>query len=205
MKVIAGTWIAPDFSVHLLNRGTLPGGPFRDLNGIRLALADLPFVPAGDLEDFGRGCMAVRYSLLTAVLTAGDHGAPIPPSTGVYGWNGRGCTTENLRYWNDYTANGCTGGRGGLFVATLPSIPCCEAAIALGCHGPATYLKTESSTWALFCILATRPPGLYLVGEVMADQACMLLVDTVQPDLIMPDCFTLADLFRVLKEARSAR
>ena len=44
MKVIAGTWIAPDFSVHLLNRGTLPG-PFRDLNGIRLALADLPFSP----------------------------------------------------------------------------------------------------------------------------------------------------------------
>ena len=54
-----------------------------------------------------------------------------------------GCRTENLLYFQDYMEHGRCGGRGQLFVGTLPTTPLCEAAIALGLHGPAYYLDTE--------------------------------------------------------------
>lgn len=198
MKILAGTRIDPSCSAKLLKRD-LQTPSFANLNELRLYLQSLDFIPEGDLDDFGRGSIAVRYSLLCAMFTAGDHGEKLPENTGVFGWNGRGCTAENLRYWQDFTANGHEAGRGGLFVATLPSIPYCEAAIALNCHGPATYLQTERSTHALFRLIGTRPAGLYLIGEINENSACMLLVDTTAPDEPLPDFPTLDKLFSHLE------
>ena len=129
MKILAGTTIdASNTARFLRRRETI--GPCRDLRELRDRIAELPFVPTGDLADFGRGGPAARLLMLAALLTAGDRGEALSESVGIFGWNGRGCTAENLRFWQDYTANGRESGRGGLFVATLPTIPFCEAAIA---------------------------------------------------------------------------
>lgn len=199
MKITAGTYIGPENSARLLNR-KYHTPTFKNLNELRLHMQSLDFIPEGDLDDFGRGSIAVRYSLLAAMFTAGDYGKTLPENTGISGWNGRGCTAENLRYWQDFTANGHESGRGGLFVATLPSIPYCEAAIALNCHGPASYLQTERSTQALFRLLKARPAGLYLIGEIEEQSACMLLADTTLPDETLPDFTTLEELFSHLEK-----
>ena len=195
MNISAGTLISEDLTVRLLKRGRR-FGPGADLNDLRHQLTELPEMPAADWTDFGRGSQAVRYLMLAALLTAYDSGAPLPRDTGVFGWNGSGCTAENLHFWQDYVQNGRETGRGGLFVATLPTIPFCEAAIMLGCHGPAAYFRTESSTMALFRLLAARPEGKYLLGEVRTDSVCLLLTETGGrnlPDL--PDFPALDRLF----------
>ena len=200
MKIIAGSLIKEDFSAHLLKR-KLHSPSFANLNELRLWLPNWDFLPAGDLDDFGRGSIAVRYSLLGAILTAGDMGGTLPPETGVIGWNGRGCTAENIRYWLDFIANDRVAGRGGLFVATLPSIPCCEAAIALDCHGPASYLKTRPSTEKLFQLLSARPAGIYLISEIKENSACMILVDNrIGNGTELPDFADLEKLFAFMKE-----
>ena len=199
MKILAGSWIDEQRAVHLLKRReTL--GPFADLNELRHHLAGLPSIPACDWSDFGRGSQAVRYLMLGAVLTAGDFGETLPQETGVLGWNGDGCTAENLHFWEDYVLHGREAGRGGLFVATLPTIPFCEAAITLGCHGPSAYFRTENSTRILFQLLAGRPAGKYLTGEVRDNSVCMLLLETggMLPDV--PDFPTLDKLFVQLEQ-----
>ena len=176
MKIEAGVRITETMEVRLLNRGPL--GQFDDPDQLRHALAGLAPFPNADWTDFGRGSPPVRLLMLAAVLTAGDYGAPLPGSTGVFGWNGSGCTAENLRFWQDYVRHGRVNGRGGLFVATLPTIPFGEAAIALGLRGPNAYFRTERSTHALGKLLSLRPAGLYLVGEVTENSVCMFLLET---------------------------
>ncbi len=198
MKILAGTLINETLTVRLLKRGeTL--GPFADLNELRHHLADLPFIPAGDWSDFGRGSRAVRYLMLGAMLTAGDSGGTLPENTAVIGWNGDGCTAENLHFWQDYVRNGRVNGRGSLFVATLPTIPYCEAAITLGCRGGTAYFQTERSTAALFRLLVNRTDGQCLIGEVTENSVCMFLLETggVLPEL--PDAESLKQLFFLLK------
>jgi len=175
MKIVAGTLIDASNSARLLRRGERLGA-FSDLKAMRDAVAGLSFVPRGDLADFGRGGPAARLLMLAALLTAGDAGETLPESTGIFGWNGRGCAAENLRFWEDYTANGRESGRGGLFVGTLPTIPFCEAAITLGIRGPAAYFRTAPETAELFAIVAGYPPGDFLVGECGDDGCCMLLI-----------------------------
>lgn len=175
MKIVSGTLIDASNSARLLRRGETIG-PFDDLKAMRDAVAGLSFVPRGDLADFGRGGPAARLLMLAALLTAGDAGETLPESTGIFGWNGRGCDAENRRFWEDYTANGRESGRGGLFVGTLPSIPFCEAAIALGIRGPAAYFRTAPETAEFFALVAGYPPGDFLVGECGGDGCCMLLL-----------------------------
>ena len=135
MKICAGTLISGHYEVKLLRRKDFPGR-FGDLNDLRHFLTEHCAAGKYDWSDFGRGCPGVRLLMLAGVLCAADSGEPLNENTGVAGWNGSGCTAENIRFWQDYAQNGREHGRGGLFVATLPTIPCCEAAIALGCHGP---------------------------------------------------------------------
>ncbi|MBO4648529.1 MAG: hypothetical protein J5806_10280 [Lentisphaeria bacterium] len=204
MKIKAGARITETMEVRLLNRGPL--GRFDDPDRLRHALTDRALFPQADWTDFGRGSPPVRFLMLAAVLTAGDHGGPLPESTGVFGWNGSGCTAENLRFWQDYIQHGRENGRGGLFVATLPTIPFGEAAIALGLRGPNAYFRTERSTHALAKLIALRPAGLYLVGEVAEDSVCMFLLETSgrQEDITSePDFPTLESLF-VHLEGRNA-
>ena len=94
-------------------------GAFPDLNAARLALLETPGMPRCDLDDFGRGGVTVRRAMLTSLLAAWDAGGELPGDTGVLGWNGSGCTTENLAFWNDYTGCGRESGRGGLFVGRI--------------------------------------------------------------------------------------
>ncbi len=194
MKILSGTWINEQLKVQLLKRGE-QFGPFADLNELRHHLTGLSFIPSGDWADFGRGSQAVRRLMIGAVLTAGDFGETLPRENGILGWNGDGCTVENRDFWQDYVLNGREAGRGGLFVATLPTIPFCEAAIILGCHGPAAYFRTENSTRMLFRVLAGRPEGKYLIGEIREKSVCMFLmeVDSMLPDL--PDFPSLEELF----------
>lgn len=204
MKIAASSLVEmrPDgVSVHLLNRRAA-FGPFASLNGLRLALPDFDFIPRGDLDDFGRGSGAARCAMLAALFVAGDAGFPLPSSTAVVGWNGRGCTAENVRYWQDYASNGRTAGRGGLFVATLPTIPFCEAAIALGLRGPSAYFRTEPSTAALFGLIAARPAGMYLAGEITDSSACFFLLDNASQGETAPRTRSLEELFRAMAEAR---
>ena len=199
MKILAGTLIDASNTARTLRKGVTVG-PCRDLRELRDRIAGLPFVPHGDLADFGRGGPAARLLMLAALLTAGDSGKTLPENTAVFGWNGRGCTAENLRFWQDYTANGRESGRGGLFVATLPTIPFCEAAIALGCRGPAAYFRTGEDTAELFPLIAGYPPGDCLAGECGIDTACMFLIRNDGNSAGMPSRATLSDLFNELRE-----
>jgi len=201
MKILAGSLISGDLEVRLLRRGERLG-PFTDLKEMRDRLAELPFVPSGDLADFGRGGEAVRALMLAALLTAGDNGGELPEDTGVFGWNGRGCTAENLRFWGDYTGCGRGSARGGLFVATLPTIPFCEAAITLGCRGATAYFRTSNSTAALFELLSSYPRGKCLVGELGERSTCMLLVGLDGAAPVYPDFPDLETLFRHLETSR---
>ena len=200
MKILAGAYLAetPDGVVCRTRTRQAAFGPFADLNAARLAFADLPDMPEWDAGDFGRGGAAVRKMMLAGVLATWDLGAPLPETTGVFGWNGAGCTAENLRYWQDYTANGREAGRGGLFVATLPTIPYCEAAIALRCRGPVAYFRTAPGAKRLFELVETYPAGPYLCGELTAGGACVILADTsLAGDA--PECEVLSDLFAEAK------
>ena len=203
MKIAGGALLNSELEFRTLNRrGRF--GAFPDLNTARLELTKLPDMPQADLGDFGRGGVAVRRVTLTALLTAWDAGGKLPENTGVIGWNGDGCTAENQKYWRDYTDCGRTSGRGGLFVATLPTIPYCEAAIALGCRGQVAYFRTGNSAAHLWEILAVSAPGKYLCGEVAATSVCILLVDTVDSaNRPLPDLPYLAGVFAALEGGRS--
>ena len=194
MKIVAGTSITEDRRVFLFKRG-MEAGPFADLNALRGHLAACPGMPKGDLADFGRGCAAAKVAMLAAILTAFDHGAPLPEDTGILGWNGSGCVADNRRFWADYTANGRESGRGSLFVATLPTTPFCEAAIALGCRGAVAYCRTAPDTAKLPELLA--PDRMTLAGEVRGAAACMVLL-TPEP-AEYPRFSTLAELFLSLR------
>lgn len=176
-------------------------GPFADLNAARRELTALPGAPPCDLGDFGRGGKTVRRMTLTALLAGWDSGGTHFEDAGCVGWNGCGCTAENLNYWQDYVTNGREAGRGGLFVATLPTIPCCEAAIALRCGGASVYFRTRPSLAALEELLAALPPGRYFCSEVASETVCVVFADTRLPERLS-ETGTLAALFTRL-EAQS--
>ncbi len=106
-------------------------------------LIALPGVPAANMLDFRRGCAKVRFAMLGATAALFDAGIPPSDRIALIGAGTDGSRTENLVYFQDYTEHGRDGGRGQLFVGTLPTTPLCEAAIALSLHGPAFYLDTN--------------------------------------------------------------
>lgn len=201
MKITGGTLLTRDLEFLTLAKRAFFGA-FADLNTARKEITQLSGMPSSDLGDFGRGGVTVRRAMLAALLAAWDAGGKLPEDTGILGWNGDGCTAENLAYWRDYTGCGRTSGRGGLFVATLPTIPYCEAAIALGCRGSVAYLRTEETTSQLWSLLAASAPGTYLCGEIARDNCCMLLADNRSGDQPLPECRDLAEAFLTLRGGR---
>lgn len=193
MKITGGAFLTEDLAFRTLTRRA-KFGPFPDLNTARRELLPTAGMPQCDLADFGRGGVSVRRMMLTALLTAWDAGGELPENTGVFGWNGDGCTAENLAFWRDYAECGRTAGRGNLFVATLPTIPYCEAAIALRCRGGAAYLCTAADTARLWAVLDGAAPGSCLCGELTHDTVSVLLIDT-RADGGLPRCRTLAEVF----------
>ena len=201
MKIAGGALLTNDLVFRTLAKRARFGA-FPDLNAARLELVGVPGMPHGDLGDFGRGGVTVRRAMLAAMLTVWDANGKLPETTGVLGWNGDGCTAENLAYWRDYVGNGRAAGRGGLFVATLPTIPYCEVAIALNCRGSVAYLRTPPSTAELWRVLAAAAPGTYLCGEIARDAVCILLADSRAAGETLPEAPTLAELFRIMEGAR---
>jgi hypothetical protein len=201
MNILAASLIDNRNNAVLLNRNW-QSGAFDSINDLRLALADIDFVPKGDLDDFGRGTQAVRRSQLCALLAAGDL-APLSlpvEKTAVIGWNGDGCLAENHRYWSDYTANNRQGGRGGLFVATLPTIPVGEAAITLGYQGFSVYLKTNPSTKELLKILSLRDEKFIMVIENTSQWAVAMIFENSSPETLhIKECESLLQLFNLMK------
>ena len=151
------------------------GGPTReipcpDLGALKQALAEDASLIQGDLSDFRRAADNVRLAQLGGLLCASALGnAWSPEETALIGLNGNGCARNNRLYWNDFIAHGRETGRASLFVPTLPSIPVCEAAIALGIHGPVRYLKT-----------ATEPQTAELLEEMFASDAPLRQIMTVE-------------------------
>ncbi len=138
-----------------------------------LTAQDSPF-PKADLEDFRRAADTVRLTQLAAIILAYDTQDWNAQNTGLVGWNGTGCRHANLKYWQDYVANGKDTARASLFVPTLPSIPICEAAIALGIHGPTQFLQTPADTRLLqrhlrACLAQDPTSNRLLVFEVTPD------------------------------------
>lgn len=98
-----------------------------------------------DFSDYRRASPQTRYAMLAVASVA--HGDM--SRWAVLGWNGAGCRTENRAYWDDYVNAGRETARASLFVPTLPSIPACEAAIAVGARAECCYYRTSDDTGAL--------------------------------------------------------
>lgn len=129
--------------------------------GLLAALTALPGLPAVNLLDFRRGCGKVKAAMLGAIAALYDAGAFPSDRIALIGTGFDGSRTENLAYYQDYTEHGRDGGRGQLFVGTLPTTPLCEAAIALSLHGPAFYLDANGNRGQLEqeVALALASPG----------------------------------------------
>lgn len=97
-------------------------------------------IPCANYADYRRGGEKVRQAILGSIAALYDAGAAPSDSIPILGCGCEGSFAENLLYFDDYTGHGRDGGRGQLFVGTLPTTPLCEAAIALNMHGPAFYI-----------------------------------------------------------------
>ncbi len=117
---------------------------FSDLTDLKEQLLQMAGDMPVDLADFRRAADNVRLAQLGVLLCAIAIGEKwSPDGTGIIGINGDGCAANNRAYWDDYVAHGRDSGRASLFVPTLPSIPVCEAAIALGIKGPVRYVSSK--------------------------------------------------------------
>jgi len=203
MKILAGACLLTEpLCVHTLHREK-EYAPFRSLNDIRLYLSNLDFIQNADLSDFGRGSVSVKMALLSALFAVNDLGHSLPEDTGVYGWNGCGCTAENIRYWQDYEDNLRESGRGSLFVGTLPTIPYGETAIALRLHGASCYLQTVPSVKQLLKMLSVRPNFYFMIGELWENEACMMIMrqsgQNENDTDLLPDFHKMSELFFYVK------
>ncbi len=97
-------------------------------------------IPKANFMDFRRGGEKVKQAILGTIAALYDAKVKPADTIPILGCGNEGCFMENLLYFNDYTEHGRDGGRGQLFVGTLPTTPLCEAAIALNMHGPAFYI-----------------------------------------------------------------
>lgn len=136
--MIPGCTIQPDFTLRTRKRGLQLAG--RDYPDLLKQLLALEGVPKANVQDFRRGGEKVRQAILGSIAALYDAAAAPEETIPILGCGNEGSFTENLLYFNDYIEHGRDGGRGQLFVGTLPSTPLCEAAIALNLHGPAFYL-----------------------------------------------------------------
>lgn len=193
MKIVSSVHLTENRVCFGSSRADITG--FSNLNELRCLLLEMPWSVTGDLDDFGRGSSAVRFAQLGVLLLAGDYGSAVPDDCAIFGWNGRGCLAENIRYFDDFVSNGKVSGRGNLFVATLPTIPCCEAAITLGIHGHAAYFHTDPSTEKLFRLISCGNHRFSIAVEINQSDATLLLLENTPDDTVYPDCNSLKELF----------
>ena len=120
---------------------------FESLQQLKQLMTDSSDFVQGDLADFRRAADNVRLAQLVTILCASNLGEKwSPEGTALIGVNGDGCALNNRLFWDDFTSHGHDNGRASLFVPTLPSIPVCEAAIALHIQGPVRYIAAETAS-----------------------------------------------------------
>ena len=120
---------------------------FESLQQLKQLMTESPDFVQGDLADFRRAADNVRLAQLATILCATNLGDKwSPEGTALIGINGDGCALNNRLFWDDFISHGHDNGRASLFVPTLPSIPVCEAAIALHIQGPVRYIAAESAS-----------------------------------------------------------
>lgn len=112
-------------------------------------LKSVPGMPATDCANFRRGSSKVKAHLLAATALLYDSRSTLNSKSAVLCCSRCGSHQQNLDYFQDYLDFGRTTGRGHLFVGTIPTTPMCEAAIAVGAHGPAYYMDVLDN-WELF-------------------------------------------------------
>lgn len=107
----------------------------------RLGLEDNIF--REPVKNFGRFesvtqqlCTVTALALQDAGLTYGEK----PLEIGLLAIHKEGCIASNRRFFQDYLDGGRSLSRANLFIYTLPSSPCAEAAICFGLRGPLLYV-----------------------------------------------------------------
>ena len=135
---VRGGAVVKDLAVSTLKHRAVLSAP--NMRGLLDKVRGLPFEASVSYDDFRRGGEQVKRAILGAVAAYYDADAVPSPATAVIAWGRGGAFPENRSYWKDYVENGRDGGRAHLFVGTLPTIPLCEAAIALDLNGPGYYL-----------------------------------------------------------------
>ncbi len=81
-------------------------------------------------------CTVTALALQDAGLTYGEE----PLEIGLLAIHKAGCSASNRRFFQDYLDGGRRLSRANLFIYTLPSSPCAEAAICFGLRGPLLYM-----------------------------------------------------------------
>ena len=81
-------------------------------------------------------CTVTALALQDAGLTYGEEQLEI----GLLAIHKAGCIASNRRFFQDYLDGGRSLSRPSLFIYTLPSSPCAEAAICFGLRGPLLYM-----------------------------------------------------------------
>jgi len=157
-----------------------------------------------NLENFRRGCLDVKRAQMLAIASCIDSGLDEEEFQVIstFGINGDGCVNNNLEYWNDYVAYGKQSGRGGLFVATLPSTPFAEAMITLNAHGECVYLNGKMKQLKY---LFEKNDGLLMLMTLKQNFAAALLLAPGENDTIFEEDSDVIDwVKRLLKTEKEA-
>ncbi len=144
----------------------------------RLGLEDSLF--RKPVKNFGRFeqvtqklCTATVLALQDAGITYGEERLEI----GLLAIHKAGCISSNYRFFQDYLDGGRSCSRANLFIYTLPSSPCAEAAICFGLRGPVLYIDTLDDSMDSEMQIVE-----YVLGTHQAEAMLVCLVD--EPHLV---------------------
>jgi hypothetical protein len=117
-------------------------GSFQNSSLLRDELLDRGIVPY-PIKRFGKFDDVCRMSCLVAALSLYDAGvectADDSRDIAVLGTNEKGCLQTNRDFYQDFVEHGRKGGRGSLFVYTLPSMPASEVSMHFKLVGPTAW------------------------------------------------------------------
>lgn len=156
-------------------------------------LIDLKFVESARMENFYRQSSKARMAQLLAIMAINDAQIHDAGSGALIAWNGTSCISENRRYFSDYLQFNRESGQGKLFVATLPSTPAAEAAIAINLQGAVFYYGGHEFSDLLTEIeLETHRHSLVLAMEIFDDHGVALVFVPGKKSFVGQ---TLSDIF----------
>ena len=139
----------------------------------RLGLEDNLF--REPIKNFGRFepvtqrlCIVTALALRDAGLMSGEEQLDI----GILVVNKAGCIASNKRFFHDYIDGGRSLSRANLFIYTLPTGPCAEAAICFNLKGPLLYID-ELDDFLNY--------GIHIVENLLrANQAKAVMINLIE-------------------------